>query len=165
MPTKCCSVIHGRLTSERKASPSRSSFINLTRPMLLERSSAKLLVFTCTCTRALDRLSCRTRRRVGGSTRRRGNHMHDRYHSRFQCDIKWRHRRLSLSLYYSQKSLTHNIGSASALPIIKMQRERKETFRRQRHHQSDRSWAVCVHLVVGHGTCVWCEVHFEDGCG
>ena len=33
-----------------------------------------------------------------------------------------------------------------------MQRERgKETFRRQRHHQSDRSWAVCVHLVVGHG--------------
>ena len=27
-----------------------------------------------------------------------------------------------------------------------MQREReKETFRRQRHHQSDRSWAVCVH--------------------
>ena len=44
--------------------------------------------------------------------------MHDRYHSRFQCDIKWRHRRLSLSLYYSQKSLTHNIGSASALPII-----------------------------------------------
>ena len=69
--------------------------------LLLERSSAKLLVFTCTCTRALDRLSCRTRRRVAcslcvGSTRRRGNHMHD--HSRFQCDIKWRHRRLSLSL-------------------------------------------------------------------
>ena len=31
-----------------------------------------------------DRLSCRTRRRVG-STRRRGNHMHD--HSRFQRDI------------------------------------------------------------------------------
>ena len=40
------------------------------------------------------------------------------------------------------------------------ERERKETFRRQRHHQSDRSWAVCVHLVVGHGICVWCEVHF-----
>ena len=35
------------------------------------------------CTPALDRL--RTRRRVG-STRRRGNHMHD--HSRFQGDIK-----------------------------------------------------------------------------
>ena len=39
----------------------------------------------------------------------------------------------------------------------------KKTFRRQRHHQSDRSWAVCVHLVVGHGTCVWREVHFEGG--
>ena len=49
---------------------------------------------------------------------------------------------------------------------IEMQGEReKETFRRQRHHQSDRSWAVCVHLVVGHGTCVWGEVHFDDGCG
>ena len=34
--------------------------------------------------RALDRLRVRTRRRVG-STRRRGNHMHD--HSRFQRDI------------------------------------------------------------------------------
>ena len=50
---------------------------SITRPCC---SSAKLLVFTCT--RALDRL--RTRRRVG-STRRRGNHMHD--HSRFQRDI------------------------------------------------------------------------------
>ena len=46
----------------------------------LERSSAKLLVFTCT--RALDRL--RTHRRVG-STRRRGNHVLD--HSRLQLDI------------------------------------------------------------------------------
>ena len=34
--------------------------------------------------RALDRLRVRTRRRIG-STRRRGNHMHD--HSRFQRDI------------------------------------------------------------------------------
>ena len=39
----------------------------------------------------------------------------------------------------------------------------KETFRRQRHHQSDRSWAVCVHLVVGHGTCVWCDL-YENAC-
>ena len=73
--------------------------------LLLERSSAKLLVFTCTCTRALDRLSCRTRGRVRvGSTRRRGNHMHD--HSRFQCDIKWRHRRLSLSTTHKSYSRT-----------------------------------------------------------
>ena len=64
--------------------------------------------------RALDRLRVRTRRRVG-STRRRGNHMHD--HSRFQRDIN-DVTGVSLSLYLSQKSLTHNIGSASALPII-----------------------------------------------
>ena len=48
----------------------------------------------------------------------RSNHMHD--HSRFQRDIDWRHRRLSLSLYCSQKSLTHNIGSAFVLRIIKI---------------------------------------------
>ena len=62
--------------------------------------------------RALDRL--RTRRREG-STRRRGNHMHD--HSRFQSDID-DVTGVSLSLSLSQKSLTHNKGSASALPII-----------------------------------------------
>ena len=66
--------------------------------------------------RALDRLRVRTCRRVG-STRRRGNHMHD--HSRFQRDINdVTGVSLSLSLSLSQKSLTHNIGSASALPII-----------------------------------------------
>ena len=64
------------------------------------------------CTRALDRL--RTRRCVG-SARRRGNDMHD--HSRFQRDID-DVTGVSLSLCLSQKSLTHNIGSASALPII-----------------------------------------------
>ena len=66
--------------------------------------------------RALDRLRVRTRRRVG-SSRRRGNHMHG--HSRFQRDINdVTDVSLSLSLYLSQKSLTHNIGSASALPIM-----------------------------------------------
>ena len=45
--------------------------------------------------------------------------MHD--HSRFQRDIDdVTGVSLSLSLYYSQKSLTHNIGSASALPIIRI---------------------------------------------
>ena len=43
--------------------------------------------------------------------------MHD--HSRFQRDINdVTGVSLSLSLSLSQKSLTHNIGSASALPII-----------------------------------------------
>ena len=80
MPTKCCWVIHGSLTSERKASTSPSSFIYHS-TLLLDRA----LKCQAPClhmhfeARALDRL--RTRRRVG-STRRRGNHMHD--HSRIQ---------------------------------------------------------------------------------
>ena len=114
MPTKCCWVIHGSLTSERKASTSPSSFINHSTLLLnraLKRQASCLMHFEV---RALDRLRVRTRRRVG-STRRRGNHMHD--HSRFQRDIN-DVTGVSLSLYLSQKSLTHNIGSASALPII-----------------------------------------------
>ena len=73
--------------------------------------------------RALKRQASCLLRVDAFATRSRGNHMHD--HSRFQRDIDWRHRRLSLSLslslyyyYYSQKSLTHNIGNASAFPII-----------------------------------------------
>ena len=115
MPTKCCWVIHGSLTSERKASTSPSAFINhSTRPCCsIERSSAKLLVFTMSCTSKFERSTGSD----VGSTRRRGNHMHD--HSRFQCDINdVTGVSLSLSLSLSQKSLTHNIGSASALPII-----------------------------------------------
>ena len=87
MPTKCCRVIHGSLTSERKASTSPSSFINHS-TLILNRAlkrQAPCIVFTMHFeVRALDRLRVRTRRRVG-STRRRGNHMHD--HSRFQRDI------------------------------------------------------------------------------
>ena len=115
MPTKCCWVIHGSLTSERKASTSPSSFINhsilLLNRALKRQAPCFYMHFEV---RALDRL--RTRRRVG-SPRRRGNHMHD--HSRFQRDINdVTGVSLSLSLSLSQKSLTHNIGSASALPII-----------------------------------------------
>ena len=114
--TKCSWVIHGRLTSERKASPAmpdrHTRFINHS-TLLLERSSAKLLGFTCTVHSSTRQAKKASMRRVDA---RWGNYMHD--HSRFQRDIDWRHRRLSLSLYLSQKSLTHNIGSASALPII-----------------------------------------------
>ena len=115
MPTKCCWVIHGSLTSERKASTSPSSFINHS-TLLLNRALKRQApcLYMHFEVRALDRLRVRTRRRVG-STRRRGNHMHD--HSRFQRDIN-DVTGVSLSLYLSQKSLTHNIGSASALPII-----------------------------------------------
>ena len=91
MPTKCCWVIHGSLTSERKASTSPSSFINHS-TLLLNRALKRQApcLYMHFEVRALDRL--RTRRRVGST--------------------------LSLSLSLSQKSLTHNIGSASALPII-----------------------------------------------
>ena len=83
MPTKCCWVIHGSLTSECKASTSPSSFINHS-TLLLNRALKRQgpCLYMHFEVRALDRL--RTRRRVG-STRRRGNHMHD--HSRFQRDI------------------------------------------------------------------------------
>ena len=83
MPTKCCWVIHGSLTSERKASTSPSSFINHS-TLLLNRALKRQApcFYMHFEVRTLDRLG--TRRRVG-STRRRGNHMHD--HSRFQRDI------------------------------------------------------------------------------
>ena len=124
MPTECCWVIHGSLTSERKASTSPSSFINHS-TLLLNRAfkrQAPCLYNMHFEVRALDRLRVRTRRRVG-STRRRGNHMHD--HSRFQRDII-HVTGVSLSLYLAQKSLTHNIGSASALPIIQVESKYKE---------------------------------------
>ena len=75
---------------------------SITRPCCsIERSSAKLLVFTCTSKFERSTGSeCRTRRRVG-STRRRGNHMHD--HSRFQRDIN-DVTGVSLSLSPSHKS-------------------------------------------------------------
>ena len=114
MPTKWYLVIHGRLTSERSSLHFPSSFMIINHSTIACCSSVQT-PNSLSNTWTLDRL--RTRRRVG-STRRRGNHMH--VHSRFQRDIDWRHRRLSLSLSLSlsQKSLTHNIGSASALPII-----------------------------------------------
>ena len=87
MPTKCCRVIHGSLTSERKASTSPSSFINHS-TLLLNRALKRQApcLYMHFEVRAIDRLRVRTRRRVNvGSTRRRGNHMHD--HSRFQRDI------------------------------------------------------------------------------
>ena len=122
MPTKCCLVIHGSLTSERKASTSPSAFINHS-TLLFDRALKRQApcLYMHFEVRALDRL--RTRRRVG-STRRRGNHMPD--HSRFQRDIyDVTGVSLSLSLYYSQKSLRHNIGSASALPITPFANEKQ----------------------------------------
>ena len=90
MPTKCCWVIHGSLTSERKASTSPSGVVHQSLDPAAQSSaqapsslSLQVMHFEV---RALDRLRVRTRQRVAiGSTRCRGNHMHD--HSRFQRDI------------------------------------------------------------------------------
>ena len=100
MQTKCCWVISGRLTSERKASTSPSSFINHSTLLLdraLKRQAPSLYSHAL---RALDRL-----RRQNASTRRRGNHMHD--HSRFQRDIDDVTGALSLSLSLSTTHKSH----------------------------------------------------------
>ena len=58
MPTKCCWVIHGSLTSERKASTSPSSFINHS-TLLLNRALKRQApcLYMHFEVRALDRLS------------------------------------------------------------------------------------------------------------
>ena len=78
-----------------------SSLINHS-TLLLERSSAKLLVFYASTRsrRAVEAIIC----------------MITRDFSVISIDVTGVS--LSLSLYYSQKSLTHNIGNASAFPII-----------------------------------------------
>ena len=93
---------------------------SITRPCCsIERSSAKLLVFTCTSKFERSTGSESESERVDALGLRAVEeimiHMHD--HSRFQRDIN-DVTGVSLSLYLSQKLLTHNIGSASALPII-----------------------------------------------
>ena len=82
------SPANGRLTSECKA--------YLPLPIVTHQSldpAARALKRQASCLLRVDAFA----------TRRRGNHMHD--HSRFQRDIDWRHRRLSLSL--SLTKVTH----------------------------------------------------------
>ena len=76
-------------------------------------SSLSLQALRSSCARQAQNASTRW---VDPPSSTRGNHIHD--HSRFQRDIN-DVTGVSLSVYLSQKSLTHNIGSASALPIIK----------------------------------------------
>ena len=117
MPTKCCWVIHGSLTSERKASTSPSSFINhsilLLNRALKRQAPCFYMHFEV---RALDRL--RTRRRVNALGLRAVEVIICMITRDFSVISMTSQASLSLSLSLSQKSLTHNIGSASALPII-----------------------------------------------
>ena len=141
MLTKGCCVIHGRLTSERKASTSPSSFINHS-ILLLERERAP----------APSPLSLHALKHSTGSERVDETRSRRVYHGLHAVEVMINHcmitrdfsvisidvigvslslslslsLALSLSLspslslyyyyYYSQKSLKHNIGSASALP-------------------------------------------------
>ena len=66
MPTKCCWVIYGRLTSERKASTSLSSFINHS-TMLLDRAlkrQAPLLYMHFEHSTGSERVDAKGRRAV-----------------------------------------------------------------------------------------------------
>ena len=54
MPTKCCWMIHGSLTSERKASTSPSSFINHS-TLLLNRALKRQAPILFTCTSKFER--------------------------------------------------------------------------------------------------------------
>ena len=109
-------VIHGTLTIERKIR-FPSLLINHS-TLLLERSSAELLVFI-TIMHSNTRQALNYSERVDAFGRRAVEViicMITRDFSVISIDV--RGVSLSLSLSLSQKSLTHNIGSASALPII-----------------------------------------------
>ena len=115
MPTKCCWVIHGSWPANAKL-PLPHHDSSIARPCCSSAQAPSSLSMHSS-TRQAPRLRERVNAGVG-SARRRGNHMHD--HSRFQRDID-DVTGVSLSLYLSQTSwsLTHNTGSASALPVIR----------------------------------------------
>ena len=92
----------------------------------------------------LDRL--RTRRREG-STRRRGNHMHD--HSRFQSDID-DVTGVSLSLSLSQKSLTHNIGETARTAATRIREHQYHT--RSQHPELS---GIAAHVINEGHTVHW----------
>ena len=120
MPTKCCWVIHGSLTRERKASTSPPSFINHS-TLLLNRALKRQAPFS-TCTSKFERSTGSELERVDALGLRAVEVIICMITRDFSVKSMTSQASLSLSLYLSQKSLTHNIGSASALPIITLQR-------------------------------------------
>ena len=120
MPTKCCWVIHGSLTSERKASStSPSSFINHS-TLLLNRALKRQAPCLFTCTSKFERSTGSESERVDELGLRAVEVIICMITRDFSVISMTSQASLSLSLYLSQKSLTHNIGSASALPIINL---------------------------------------------
>ena len=102
-------VNHGRLTSERQAHQRMQSLPSAThrhssRPCCSSAQAPSFLSFSLRVrVRAVEVIIC----------------MITRDFSVISNDVTGVSLSLSLSLYYSQKSLTHNIGNASAFPIIK----------------------------------------------
>ena len=111
MPTKWYWVIHGRLTSERKAYTSHRHS-SITRPLpaapALKHQAPCLMHEHSTGSERVDALGLPAVEVIIC--------MITRDFSVISNDVTGVS--LSLSLSLSQKSLTHNIGSASALPII-----------------------------------------------
>ena len=112
MPTKWYWVIHGRLTSERKAYTSHRHS-SITRPLpaapALKHQAPCLMHEHSTGSERVDALGLPAVEVIIC--------MITRDFSVISNDVTGVS--LSLSLSLSQKSLTHNIGSASALPIIR----------------------------------------------
>ena len=112
MPTKWYWVIHGtgRLTSERKAYTSHRHS-SITRPLpaarALKHQAPCLIHEHSTSSERVDALGLRAVEVIIC--------MITRDFSVISIDVTG----VSLSLSLSQKSLTHNIGSASALPIMR----------------------------------------------
>ena len=112
MPTKCCWVIHGSLTSERKASTSPSSFTNHSTLLLnrvLKRQAPCLYIHFEA--RALDRLSTERVDALG----LRAVEVIICMITRDSACYQWRHRRLSLSTTHEShcRTILYYIGSAS----------------------------------------------------
>ena len=150
MPTKCCWLIHGSLTSERKASTSPSSFINHSTLLLnraLKRQAPCYMHFEV---RALDRLRLSESERVDALGLRSVEVIICMITRDFSVISMTSQASLSLSLSLSlsplsQKSLTHNIGSASALPIMREREgggetERERERERERDRERERQW-------------------------
>ena len=115
MPTKWYWVMHGRLTRELKAYTSHDRHSSITRPLPAARAlkhQAPCLIHVHEHSTGPERVDALGLRAVEVIIC-----MITRDFSVISIDVTGVSLSLSLSLSLSQKSLTHNIGSASALPI------------------------------------------------
>ena len=117
MPTKCCWVIHGSWPANAKLPPPHRHS-SITRPCCSSAQTPSSLYYMHSSTRQAQTWQSELVDALGIRAVEVIICMITRDFSVILNDITGVSLSLSLSLYYSQKSLTHNIGSASALPII-----------------------------------------------